>query len=160
MASDALTPFFTHADAIAQRIRESNEYRLEQEIKSVKSTINIQIEKASDVKAVEKLRKSQAGIKVRQQRFEQVKGFLFWVGGWLGSGRSAIFAYLITSSAVALGSVMLGINTPSTIPCPDKKSYCYQLRINKNEVILPEQAKQLLIEYERSKQKKPRHRRK
>ncbi|WP_341531999.1 hypothetical protein WKK05_40630 (plasmid) [Nostoc sp. UHCC 0302] len=89
-----------------------------------------------------------------------MKGFLFWLGGWLGSGRSAIFAYVITSSGVALGFMMLGINTPSTIPCPSKKSYCYQLRINKNEVILPEQAKQLLVDYERSKQKPTRHRRK
>lgn len=60
-------------------------------------------------------------------------------------------------SAVALGFLMIGINTPSTIPCPDEKSYCYQLRINKNQVILPSQAKQLLIEYDRS-QNKP-HRR-
>ncbi|WP_256874648.1 hypothetical protein [Nostoc sp. C057] len=54
--------------------------------------------------------------------------------------------------------MMIGINTPSTIPCPDNKSYCYQLRIDKKQVILPEQAKQLLIEYERSKNKPHRHR--
>lgn len=104
------------------------------------------------------MKKSQAWIKLRQEGFEQIKGFLFWFGGWVGSGRSGIVTYSITISAVALGSVMIGINTPNTIPCPDKKSYCYQLRIDKKQVILPEQAKQLLIEYERSKNKPHRHR--
>ncbi|MHC5727427.1 MAG: hypothetical protein ACYTXY_25520, partial [Nostoc sp.] len=62
--------------------------------------------------------------------------------------------------AVALGFLMIGINTPSTIPCPDKKSYCYLLRIDKNQVLLPGQAKQLLVEYELSKNKPHRRRRK
>lgn len=104
------------------------------------------------------MKKSQAWIKLRQESFEGCKGFLFWFGGWVNSGRSGILTYLITMSAVALGSVMIGINTPSIIPCPDKKSYCYQLRIDKNQVILPEQSKQLLIEYERSKIKPSRRR--
>jgi hypothetical protein len=158
VADDTLTPFFAHADAIAQRIREWNEYRLEQQIADQKRTIDVQIEKASNTKATDKLKKSKAWLELRQQRFERFKGFLFWLGGWVGSGRSGIFTYAITITAVALGSVMIGINTPSTIPCPDKKSYCYQLRIDKNQVILPEQAKQLLIEYERSKQKPARRR--
>ncbi|QLE52656.1 hypothetical protein FD724_32225 (plasmid) [Nostoc sp. C057] len=158
LSDEGFSAFFAHADAIAQRVREWNEYRLEQEIAHQKRTIDIQIEKASNAKLYSKLKKSKEWIKVRQERFEKFKEFLFWIGGWIGSGRSGIITYSITISAVALGSVMIGINTPSTIPCPDNKSYCYQLRIDKKQVILPEQAKQLLIEYERSKNKPHRHR--
>ncbi|WP_414514714.1 hypothetical protein [Nostoc sp. PCC 9305] len=172
MGDDTLTIFFAHADAVAQRIREWNEYRLKQEIAAKERTIDIQVEKASDAKAnklaAHKLEKIQAWNeaqlerqKLRQKRFEQFKGLVFWLGGWLGSGRSGIFFFGSAMLASATFAGVTIINLPTNLSCPDRKSPCYlvyQMRFNNKSVIFPQQTKDIIAEYERNKNKPKRRR--
>ncbi|MHC5731678.1 MAG: hypothetical protein ACYTXY_47875, partial [Nostoc sp.] len=88
LSPDFPADFFDEISRIASRIKERYDYQLKLEIAAKERTIDIQIEKASNSKAVLKLNKSKAWLKLRQERFEQCKGFLFWLGGWVGSGRS------------------------------------------------------------------------
>ncbi|MEH1786618.1 MAG: hypothetical protein V7L23_13810 [Nostoc sp.] len=167
MGDDTLVAFFAHADAVAQRIREWNEYRLKQEIAAKERTIDIQIEKTSSAKAnklaYQKLEKIQAWNeaqlerqKLRQKHFEQCKGHLFWVGAWVGSGRSGTLFFLTAILISVTLTVVKIINLPTNLSCPDTKSLCYlvyQMRFNNKSVILPGQAKDILAEYERNKNK-------
>ncbi|MEH2200484.1 MAG: hypothetical protein V7K82_20015, partial [Nostoc sp.] len=46
------------------------------------------------------------------------------------------------------------INLPTNLSCPDPKSPCYlvyQMRFNNKSVILPQQTKDIIAEYERNK---------
>ncbi|MCG6133999.1 MAG: hypothetical protein MET45_04975 [Nostoc sp. LLA-1] len=164
MGDETLATFFREADAIAQRIREWNEYRLEQEIAAKKRTLDIQVEKTSDAKAVklayQKLEKLQAWNEAQktrkqllEQRSEQFKSNVFWFGQWLGSGLSGVFVYLTTAAMAAVASLALGINLPNIIACKNDTGICYQLRLNKSSVVLPHQVEQVLKEYERSKKR-------
>ncbi|OYD90429.1 hypothetical protein CDG77_17285 [Nostoc sp. 'Peltigera membranacea cyanobiont' 213] len=170
MGDDTLIAFFANADAVAQRIQEWNEYRLKQEIAAKERTIDIQVEKTSDAKAnklaYQKLEKIQAWNeaqlerqKLRQKHFEQCKGLLFWVGGWVGSGRSGIFFFISAVLISTTATVVPIINLPTNLSCPDTKSLCYlvyQMRFNNKSVILPGQAKDIVAEYERNKSKSKR----
>ncbi|MBE9002244.1 hypothetical protein IQ274_29570 [Nostoc sp. LEGE 12447] len=170
MGDDTLIAFFANADAVAQRIQEWNEYRLKQEIAAKERTIDIQVEKASDAKAnklaAHKLEKIQAWNeaqlerqKLRQKRFEQFKGLVFWLGGWVGSGRSGIFFFICGVLISATATSVAIINLPTFLSCPNSKSLCYQvyqMRFNNQSVILPGQAKDIVAEYERNKSKSKR----
>ncbi|MHC5714663.1 MAG: hypothetical protein ACYTX0_21595 [Nostoc sp.] len=172
MGNDTLIAFFANADAVAQRIQEWNEYRLKQEIAAKERTIDIQVEKASDAKAnklaAHKLEKIQAWNeaqlerqKLRQKRFEQFKGLVFWLGGWVGSGRSGIFFFGSAMLASATFAGVTIINLPTNLSCHDRKSPCYlvyQMRFNNKSVILPQQTKDIIAEYERNKSKPKRRR--
>lgn len=160
MADDTLGAFFVHADALAQRVRERFDYQLKLEIEQRERTIDIQIDKASDEKAnrlaTQKLKRMQAWAEAS----EQLKANVFWVCQWLTYGNSGILFFLsglfIFSGLGFLG----GINTPTSIVCKNSKSLCYLLRMDKTQVVLPEQTKQLIEEYERLKVKPRRSRRK
>ncbi|MDZ7965858.1 MAG: hypothetical protein RM368_12920 [Nostoc sp. DedSLP03] len=170
MGDDTLTIFFAHADAVAQRIREWNEYRLKQEIAAQKRTIDIQIDKASDTKAIQIAQQHLKGStqwvqleqqrqKLNKQRFEQFKEFVFWLGGWVGSGRSGIFFFICGVLISATATAVVIINLPTFLSCPNSKSLCYQvyqMRFNNQSVILPGQAKDIVAEYERNKRKSKR----
>jgi hypothetical protein len=169
LGDDTLIAFFANADAVAQRIQEWNEYRLKQEIAAKERTIDIQIEKTSDAKAnklaAHKLKKLQAWNeaqlerqKLRHKRFEQFKGFVFWLGGWVGSGRSGIFFFI--SAVLSFGALGLigGLNWPTTIACKSNSGGCYLFRFNKSTVIFPQQIKEIIAEYERNKSKPKRRR--
>jgi hypothetical protein len=172
MADDTLALFFREADVIAGRIRERYQYRLKQEIAAKERTIDIQIEKTSSAKAnklaSQKLEKLQAWNeaqlerqKLRHKRFEQFKGFVFWLGGWVGSGRSGIFFFGSAMLASATFAGVIIINLPTNLSCPDPKSPCYlvyQMRFNNKSVILPQQTKDIIAEYERNKSKLKRRR--
>ncbi|WP_373524752.1 hypothetical protein [Nostoc sp.] len=167
MADHTLALFFREADVIAGRIRERYQHRLKQEIAAKERTIDIQVEKTSDAKAtrlaahkLEKLQawnEAQAEIQLlRHKRFEQFKGFVFWLGGWVGSGRSGIFFFISAMLASATFAGVSIINLPTNLSCPDPKSLCYlvyQMRFNNNSVILPTQTKDIIAEYERNKSK-------
>ncbi|MBE9038700.1 hypothetical protein IQ246_27160 [aff. Roholtiella sp. LEGE 12411] len=99
--------------------------------------------------------------KLRHKRFEQCKGLLFWVGGWVGSGHSGIFFFISAMLASATFAGVSIINLPTNLSCPDPKSLCYlvfQMRFNNKSVILPQQAKDIIAEYERNKSKPKRRR--
>ncbi|WP_373526131.1 hypothetical protein [Nostoc sp.] len=167
MGDDTLIAFFANADAVAQRIQEWNEYRLKQEIAAKERTIDIQVEKASDAKAnklaAHKLEKIQAWNeaqlerqKLRQKRFEQCKGLLFWFGAWVGSGRSGIFFFISAILISVTVTAVKIINLPTNLSCPDAKSLCYRvykMRFNNKSVILPQHTKDIIAEYERNKNK-------
>ncbi|WP_348535505.1 hypothetical protein [Komarekiella delphini-convector] len=146
-------------------------YQLKQEVAAKERTIDIQIDKTSDDKATklayQKLEKLQQWVEaekeqrvLRAQRAEKFKSDLFWLGHWVGSGRSGIFFFL---SAVLISATFAGltiINLPTFLSCPNTKSLCYlvyQMRFNNKSVILPQQTKDILAEYERNKNK-PRQR--
>ncbi|MBW4559196.1 MAG: hypothetical protein KME59_25420 [Trichormus sp. ATA11-4-KO1] len=165
MGDETLGAFFREADAIAQRIREWNEYRLEQEIAAKKRTLDIEVEKTSDAKAVklayQKLETLQAWNeaqserkKLREQRSEQFKSNVFWFGSWIGSGKSGIFFFICAILIFAVLGLMGGLNWPTTIACKTDSGGCYLLRWNKSTVVLPHQVEQVLKEYERSKNRK------
>jgi hypothetical protein len=170
MADDTLALFFREADVIAGRIRERYQYRLKQEIAAKERTIDIQIEKTSSAKAnklaAHKLEKLQAWNeaqlerqKLRHKRFEKCKELLFWLGGWVGSGRSGIFFFISAMLASAGFAGVIIINLPTNLSCPDAKSPCYlvyQMRFNNKSVILPQQTKDIIAEYERNKTKSKR----
>jgi hypothetical protein len=99
--------------------------------------------------------------KLRHKRFEQFKGFVFWLGGWVGSGRSGIFFFISAMLASATFAGVIIINLPTNLSCPDPKSPCYlvyQMRFNNKSVILPQQIKDIIAEYERNKSKPKRRR--
>jgi hypothetical protein len=172
LGDDTLIAFFANADAVAQRIQEWNEYRLKQEIAAKERTIDIQVDKASDAKAnklaAHKLEKLQAWNEaqlkrqeLRRKRFEKCKELLFWLGGWVGSGRSGIFFFISAMLASAGFAGVIIINLPTNLSCPDAKSPCYlvyQMRFNNKSVILPQQTKDIIAEYERNKSKPKRRR--
>nr|WP_322665491.1 hypothetical protein [Dendronalium sp. ChiSLP03b] len=85
--------------------------------------------------------------KLREKRIDDIKQVLLWLGGWIGSGWKGTVFYLICTIAAGVCGVTLGINTPTNIPCPNKKSLCYQLRLNKSQVLLPEEIDQVLQKY-------------
>uniref|UniRef100_A0A8J7AAG7 Uncharacterized protein n=1 Tax=Desmonostoc muscorum LEGE 12446 TaxID=1828758 RepID=A0A8J7AAG7_DESMC len=157
-------------NAIAQRVRERYDYQLKQEISNRERTIDIQVDKASDAKATRlaahKLEKLQAWIsalesrqKLRKQRSEKFKSDLFWFGQWIGSGRCGIFFFICGILISATATVVAIINLPTNLSCPNSKSLCYlvyQMRFNNQSVILPQQAKDILAEYERNKTKSKR----
>ncbi|WP_226890048.1 hypothetical protein [Nostoc sp. MG11] len=95
---------------------------------------------------------------LRAQRAEKFKSDLFWFGHWIGSGRSGIFVCAILVTAALVSGLAWGINTPNTILCPKIESFCYQMRLNRSSVLLNNQVKKVLQEYERNKSK-PRRRR-
>ncbi|MBG1263170.1 hypothetical protein F8S20_30840 [Nostoc sp. BAE] len=162
-----LTPEFCSINGIAQRIRERYDYQLEQEIHNRERTIDIQVDKASDAKATQlaaqKLLKlqtwNQAQIQrqeLRHKRFEQFKGLLFWAGAWVGSGRSGTLFFLTGIVTFATLGLIAGLNWPTTIACKSDSGGCYLLRLDKKTVILPQQFKNILAEYERNKNKSKR----
>jgi hypothetical protein len=167
MADDTLALFFREADVIAGRIRERYQYRLKQEIAAKERTIDILVEKTSDAKATRlaahKLEKLQAWNKaqierqkLRHKRYEQFKGFLFWAGSWVGSGSSGTLFFIFAILTFTTLTGLAVINLPTNLSCPDKKSFCYlvyQMRFNNESIILPQQTKDIIAEYERNKSK-------
>ncbi|MCC5640020.1 hypothetical protein LC593_30165 [Nostoc sp. CHAB 5844] len=97
---------------------------------------------------------------INKERFEKFKSNLFWFGRWFSCGRSSIFFYIVGMSIFAMLGFLGGINTPSSIACKKVKSACHFMRLDKTQVVLPHQAKQLIEEYEKSKFKPRRYRRK
>ncbi|WP_292843285.1 hypothetical protein [Nostoc sp. NMS8] len=95
-------------------------------------------------------------MKHRQQRFEKVKEFLFWIGAWVGSGRSGTLFVLTAIVTFATLGLIAGLNWPTTIACKSDSEGCYLLRFDKKTVILPQQFKNILAEYERNKDKSKR----
>ncbi|MBD2303401.1 hypothetical protein H6G80_35720 [Nostoc sp. FACHB-87] len=165
-----LAPYSNELNAIAERIRQRYDYQLKQEIEQRERTIDIQVDKTSNTKALklasEKLKNLQAWNqaqekkqKLRQQSFEQFKSNLFYFGRWVGSGRSGTAMFFTFAASTLFGGLMWGFNEPSAISCPSEKSLCYQLRLDKKSVILPAQKKQILEDYQRSL-KQPRRRQK
>ncbi|MBG1269765.1 hypothetical protein F8S12_26990 [Nostoc sp. WHI] len=164
MSLEGANPDATAAlEQFATELREWFDFRLEQE----RQTIEIQAVKTSDAKATRlaahKLEKLQAWNeaqlerqKLRHKQFEQFKGFVFWLGGWVGSGRSGIFFFISAMLASATFAGVSIINLPTNLSCPDPKSLCYlvyQMRFNNKSVILPQQTKDIIAEYERNKNK-------
>ena len=94
--------------------------------------------------------------KLRHQRFEQFKGLLFWVGGWIGSGRSGTLFFLTAIFTFSTLGLIAGLNWPTTIACKSDSEGCYLLRLDKKTVILPQQFQNILAEYERNKNKSKR----
>lgn len=91
--------------------------------------------------------------KKRSQFIDKFKQDLFWFGYWVGSGRSGVILYLIGIIIYMGIGFVWGINSPSSIACKKIQSACYLMRWDKNQVVLPQQAQQLIQEYERSKKK-------
>jgi hypothetical protein len=94
--------------------------------------------------------------KLREQRSEKFKELVFWFGQRIGSGRSGIFFFICTILVSASFTGITLINLPTFLSCPDTKSLCYrvyQMRFNNKSVILPQQTKDILAEYERNKGK-------
>jgi hypothetical protein len=162
VGDDTLTAFFAHVDIIAGRIQEQYDWQLSQEIAVRERTIDIQIDKASDAKAnrlaAQKLEKLQGWIEATQERcnlnkrrFENFKEDLFWFGRWVGAGRSGIFLYIIGIVIYSTIGFILGINSPTSIACKKVQSACYLMRLDKNQVVLPQQAQDLIQQYEQSK---------
>jgi len=115
-----------------------------------KKTLTIQAEKISDVKCQEKLKASEAWILIQHKRFEQIKGFLLWTGGWLTTGFPGLAFYLVSMVVFSTVVYSAGINRPSKIACESVKSDCYLLRLDKTQVVLPEQVEHLTREYLKS----------
>nr|MBW4457456.1 hypothetical protein [Nostoc indistinguendum CM1-VF10] len=130
-------------------------------------TIDILVEKTSDAKAIRlaahKLEKLQAWNeaeelrkKLYKQRSKQFKSNLFWFGNWIGSGRSSTFFFIFAILTFTTLTGLAVINLPTNLSCPDKKSFCYlvyQMRFNNESIILPQQTKEIIAEYERNKSK-------
>ncbi|WP_341531421.1 hypothetical protein WKK05_37570 (plasmid) [Nostoc sp. UHCC 0302] len=91
--------------------------------------------------------------KLRHKRFEQCKEFLFWIGGWVGSGRSGVFFFFCGIFSFGALGLIGGINWPTTIVCKSYSGGCHLLRFNKSTVIFPQQTKEIIAEYERNKSK-------
>jgi hypothetical protein len=98
------------------------------------------------------LRKQKA---LRRERSEQFKSNLLWFGNWVGSGRSGTFWYMAAIVIFGAIGLMWGINTPSVIACKNSRSFCYQLRFDKTQVILKGQVKQVLKKSSRNKNQPP-----
>ncbi|MBD2438861.1 hypothetical protein H6G69_18915 [Nostoc sp. FACHB-110] len=100
--------------------------------------------------ALNKLNESQQWIEaeqkrseLRSQRSQQFRVNLIHFARWVGSGWSGWLVYLGSFVTVSFIAYAVGINSPSAIACPNTKSYCYLLRLNKNTVVLPTPKPQL-----------------
>jgi hypothetical protein len=94
---------------------------------------------------------------LRAQRAEKFKSDLFWFGHWVGSGKSGVFFFVCALLISATLTGIIIINLPTFLSCPNTKSLCYlvyQMRFNNKSVILPQQTKDILAEYERNKNKR------
>ncbi|MBD2440566.1 hypothetical protein [Nostoc sp. FACHB-110] len=91
--------------------------------------------------------------KKRSLLMNKFKSDLFWIGNWISTGNKAIILYLLGIGIYTTLGFLWGINAPTSIACPKMQSSCYFWRWNKNQVVLPEQAKQLIEEYEKNKVK-------
>jgi len=104
--------------------------------------------------AAQRLEKMQAWVETARKRaiiLDKFKEDLFWFGRWIGSGRSGILMYLIGIIIYSTIGFILGINTPTSIACKKMQTVCYFMRFDKNQVVLPQQAQQLIRQYEQSK---------
>jgi hypothetical protein len=62
---------------------------------------------------------------------------LIFFGRWIASGRSGWLFYICSFGFFFALGLVLGINSPSVIACPNMQNYCYLLRLDKNKVIIP-----------------------
>jgi hypothetical protein len=75
--------------------------------------------------------------KLRSQRSQQFRVNLIHFARWIGSGWSGWLFYLGSSGIYISLGFALGVNFPSVIACPNTKSYCYLLRLDKTTVVIP-----------------------
>ncbi|MBD2596055.1 hypothetical protein H6G74_17230 [Nostoc spongiaeforme FACHB-130] len=94
--------------------------------------------------ALNKLNESQQWIEaeqkrseLRRQRSQQFRINLIHFARWVGSGWSGWLIYLGSFVTTLCIGYAVGINSPSAIACPNTKSYCYLLRLNKETVVFP-----------------------
>jgi hypothetical protein len=94
--------------------------------------------------AYQKLKDSQQWVQTQEKRVQlqkekihQLKLNLLWFGGWIGSGTSGSTFYLVGLLIFTSLGFWFGVNYPSVIACPNTKSYCYHLRLDKTKVVIP-----------------------
>ncbi|MBD2680955.1 hypothetical protein H6H03_26700 [Nostoc paludosum FACHB-159] len=74
---------------------------------------------------------------LRSQRSQQFKLNLIYFARWIGSGWRGWLFYLGSFGIYISLGFALGVNFPSAIACPNTKSYCYLLRLDKETVVIP-----------------------
>lgn len=74
---------------------------------------------------------------LRSQRSHEFRVNLIYFARWIGSGWSGWLVYLGSFAIYLSLGFASGLNFPSAIACPNTKSYCYLLRLDKKTVVIP-----------------------